>query len=74
MEIEKLNCAVRCDIGGCKNVAEYAIRGERTVKRNQINVCAACARGIYAELSKIYVPKSPDNILTKKKKASEENK
>ncbi len=65
MKIVEQENKVRCDVAGCKNLAEYSIVGEGGNKSQYINVCKDCLQEIHRECSKIFVPKSPTNIFNK---------
>ncbi len=62
--IEQVN-KVRCDVAGCKNLADYSIVGEGGSKSQYINVCKDCLQELHSESGKILVPKSPTNIFNK---------
>ncbi|MGI6701019.1 MAG: hypothetical protein ACOX3U_00905 [Christensenellales bacterium] len=66
MEISKINLIVRCDMGLCGNKAVYSINRRNKILRRNINLCADCARKLYAELGKLFTPKSPENIIKKR--------
>ena len=64
MRIEKIAQSVKCDIASCGKTAVYTVHGGAGLARN-INLCEQCARELYKELSKLFVPKSPQNVVAK---------
>ena len=55
----------KCDVGGCPNIAEYAILESEQNKRSQICFCSNCLKNLYRELGKLFTPKSPRNKFNK---------
>ncbi|HEY8423820.1 MAG TPA: hypothetical protein VIL23_03565 [Clostridia bacterium] len=49
MEIVNLKLKSHCEIGVCKNLAEYAVRAKKLGVRNEIHICKECL----AELNKL---------------------
>lgn len=70
MEIVKINIRVRCDMGMCNKSAVYSIGNKDTMLRRKINLCEDCAMSMYKELSSLFVPKSPPNMIAKKRHRS----
>ena len=69
---ENLNNKIKCDMGGCSNLAVRSFR-KNDNRRLQINLCEQCMREMYEVIGKTIVPKSPDNIINKKLKQRKEN-
>jgi hypothetical protein len=67
MDVKKIKNAVRCDMELCGKLAEYSVGGDKTALKRRINLCGDCARALYGELGKLFVPKSPINVNTKRK-------
>lgn len=65
MRIEKSNTIVKCDIPGCVNFASHRITDSGIDERNQINICDECMKDMHLLLSKILIPKSPENLVKK---------
>ena len=72
MELVKLNVKARCDMGLCKNLAEYSISPAREKahlpwrkEAGGTYICGQCLRDLYAVIGKVLVPKSPDNMIKK---------
>lgn len=61
---------IKCDVGGCRSLADYSVIKEGGSPRNQINLCKECMREMYALFAKESVPESPANILSGKGKRS----
>ena len=57
MEINVCNLKTKCEINGCKNLAEYSVFKQND-KKAGINICKTCATNLYDCLSKICIPKS----------------
>ena len=72
MKIQFIKGNVRCDVGGCARRAKYSFVGERSTRRNQLNICEECAREMYKLLGGEFTPKSPQNVLTRRSKATKE--
>ena len=58
---------VRCDIGKCPNVARYSVMPEGVSPSGYVNLCESCAEELYSALGRLLVPKSPKNMLAKKR-------
>lgn len=56
MQIEKCRVKTKCDMLGCKNLAEYNVLSAS--ERNQLKLCDACAKELYIGLSKLMTPPS----------------
>ncbi len=61
---------IKCDVGGCKSLAEYSVFKEGANPRNYINLCKECMQEMYSLFAKESVPESPANILGTKGKRS----
>ncbi|HEY8443794.1 MAG TPA: hypothetical protein VIL24_03240 [Clostridia bacterium] len=57
MEIVNLKLKSRCEIGVCKNFADFAVRAKRLGIRNEIHICKDCLTELNKLSSKIL--KSP---------------
>jgi len=80
MELIKLNVKARCDMGLCKNIAEYSISSSGAKahlpwrrEAGGTYICRECLNELYAAIGRVLVPKSPDNIIKKAVKRREEN-
>ena len=79
MELIKLNLNVRCDMGLCRNKAEYSIAGAARAhlpwrrEAGGIYICHDCLVKLYETLAKVIVPKSPDNLVKKAIKRREKD-
>ena len=68
MEIVELKLKSRCELGVCKNRAEFAIRAKRLGVRNEIHICKDCLSALNKQSSKILkTPKKPqgEKFITK---------
>jgi len=82
MELVKLNVKARCDMGLCKNIAEYSIapggaKAHVPWRREAggTYICRECLVKLYEAIGKVVVPKSPDNLIKKaiKRREQDEN-
>ena len=80
MELVKMSVKQRCDLGMCKNVAEYAVSpdlaGPRLPWRKEaggLYLCRECMEKLYELFGKEVVPKSPDSLIKKAEKRREQN-
>ena len=66
MEIKSCNLKTKCDIGGCKNLAEYSVVS--TENKSVLNLCSNCVKQLYTALAKVNTPKSIPAPFKKQKK------
>ena len=64
MEIKKISSKLKCEISGCKNLADYSILTTDNSKYN-LNICDHCLREINKLSSKMFTPKSIKNVYQK---------
>ena len=57
MKVEKCTHKVKCDFGGCRNLADYYV-STRGLFKNEFAFCEECLKELYAELAKLFVPKA----------------
>ena len=67
MKIEKITKRLKCDIGGCKNLASFAVVHERGKPYNNLNLCDDCIKKLYAVIGTQLVPESVPSKFSKKK-------
>lgn len=67
MQVRKLGVKTRCEMPTCKNTAAFQFVAENGDSRNSLNLCEDCIRELYGQIGKILTPKSPKNILNKKR-------
>ena len=67
----KLNTTVRCDMGGCDDIATYSFSKGGDI-RTQLNICECCLKEMYESIGKLIVPKGINNMLSKNKKKKED--
>lgn len=58
MTLQKQKARVRCDMGLCKNRADYVIKLNRMGIKSTINVCSDCLNELYSLIGGEIVPKS----------------
>ncbi len=58
MTLQKQKGKVRCDMGSCKNRADYVIKLDRMGIKSTINVCSDCLNELYSLIGGEVVPKS----------------
>ncbi len=64
MEIKNLTAKIKCDLSGCKNVANYSVVTSDNSKHN-LNICNSCLQELHNVISKQITPKSIKNIYQK---------
>lgn len=57
MEITDCKIKTKCEINGCKNLADFAFVKENNTKVG-ICICKSCAKELYENVAKLFVPKS----------------
>lgn len=67
MIIADVKFKVRCEMPNCKQMADIKIEKSGFVRSAGLYLCKDCMNELYVELAKRIVPKSPDNMLNKKK-------
>lgn len=67
MQVQRLNVKTKCEMPLCKKDAAYQFFVEGGDKRNSLNLCEDCVRELYGQIGKLIVPKSPKNVLNKKR-------
>lgn len=70
MKLIKQTRRIKCDVGGCRSLADYSVIKDGSNPRNQINLCKQCMQDMYALFAKEIIPESPANILGSKGKRS----
>lgn len=73
MEIVKIKGRVRCDIGTCKKEAKFAIGGNSVLPNRKVYICEDCMKELYDRISVIITPKSPENLIKKAMKKTNQN-
>ncbi len=68
MEIIANNNRIRCELGGCKNHADHAVKFDRAGIRSRIYVCDKCLHELYSAIGAVIVPKSVETAKRKRKK------
>lgn len=64
MEINKTNAKIKCEIAGCKNLANYSVSTCDSSRYN-FNLCENCLKELYKQFSKVVTPKSIKNVYQK---------
>ncbi|MBR2967474.1 MAG: hypothetical protein IKC35_01690 [Clostridia bacterium] len=67
MQLIKAKHKIKCEMGVCKNTAEYSIKMDRVGIRSQIHVCSDCLNELYKVIGESVIPKS---VETAKKKGA----
>lgn len=68
MKLTKIDRRVKCDLGGCKNIAEYEIIHPHGSGRNRLYVCRECMLNMYKLFAGEVVPESPKTVFSNVKK------
>lgn len=64
MEIKQTKAKIKCEMAGCKNLANYSISSTDNSRYN-FNLCEQCLKELYTQFSKVVTPKSIKNIYQK---------
>ncbi len=70
MEIKNCLFKTKCDILGCKNLADYQILNNG---KSTLNTCKNCTKNLYDALGKIFIPKPVTPPFKKQKKIEVKN-
>ncbi|MFI3229049.1 MAG: hypothetical protein R3Y23_02650 [Bacillota bacterium] len=57
MRLEKIKVKIRCDIGLCKNMADYTIIKDGTPRSHQLYICNECAVALAKSIKDELYPK-----------------
>lgn len=69
MEIKKQPLKLKCDMPGCKNLSMFVMENKTFFGNSKVCFCEECFKNIHAFYAKLTTPKSPINMLNKKKGA-----
>lgn len=64
MQITKANVKIKCDMAGCRNLADYCVVNSDNSRYN-FNICEQCLKDLHKEFSKVLTPKSIKSIYQK---------
>lgn len=70
MEIENCTIKTKCDIQGCKNLADFNILNNKKII---LNLCKNCTNNLYDTLGKKIIPKPVTPPFKKQKKIEVKN-
>lgn len=70
MKIIKQMAKVKCDLGNCKNNAEYSVVPDNVSAREYLNLCAECLEKMHKEMNAVLAPPSIPNIVAKGERLS----
>lgn len=62
---------IKCDVCGCKNLAEYTVSKSGANPKTNLNLCKSCMQELHLLFAKEIVPESPSNILSGKRKGAQ---
>ena len=48
---------IRCDVGNCRNLADFSVAPEGVGAGQYINLCDSCMRRLYGEMGLLLAPK-----------------
>lgn len=57
MKVKDCSYKTKCEINGCKNLADFSIHLKQDAKAG-INICKDCSNKLYSCLGEIVIPKS----------------
>lgn len=67
MQINNCQIKTKCDVFGCKNMAQYSLNNKNE-KKSCLNICESCANSLYNAIGTIVVPQSiPSPYKTQRK-------
>ncbi len=58
MELIKNKYKIRCEMGACKNVADYTVKMNRVGIKSRIHVCSDCLKELYELIGSEIIPQS----------------
>lgn len=64
MEIKRTLTKIKCDMPGCKNLADFTVNSTDNLKHN-FYLCEDCLKKLNKQFSKILTPKSIKNVYQK---------
>ena len=67
MKVIECKTSMRCELGGCKNHANRAIKFDRVGIKNRIYACDKCLNELYTAIGETVVPKSIETAKKNKK-------
>lgn len=70
MEVKNCLIKTKCDILGCKNLAEYCVLNDKKIA---LNLCKNCTEKLHNALSKVLIPKPVTPPFKKQKKIEVKN-
>lgn len=69
MKLIKGTRKIRCEMGACRNLADYTISMNRVGIRSSIHVCNECLKELYGLIGETIIPKSIETaVKTSRKK------
>ena len=67
MEIKKQQFKIKCDMPGCKNLSGFVMENKTFFGNSKVCFCEECIKKIHGFYAKLITPKSPVNMLNKKR-------
>ena len=64
MEINTITNKIKCELPGCKNLAEHSVSCTDNCKHN-FNLCKECLTELHKQFSRVLTPKSIKNVYQK---------
>lgn len=65
MQLIKTKHNIKCEMGVCKNKADFSIKMDRAGIRSQIHICEGCLNELYRLIGESIVPKSVETAKRK---------
>lgn len=69
MKLVKCRYRVKCEMGTCKQDAEYQLEFEQLGTKDALYFCSDCLKKLHEEISNTFAPKSPPNVFGRQFKA-----
>ena len=58
MKLIKTESKNKCELGSCKNTANYAIKLDRLGIKSTLYACKSCLQNLYRTIGEEFIPKS----------------
>ena len=65
---------IRCDVGNCRNLADFSVTPDGVGAGQYINLCQDCMRQLYGEIGLLLAPKGKKTKKTATGEKSEDDK
>lgn len=70
MELKQINKKIKCDVPGCKHIAEYGFVFKKSFLPGNFYLCKECLNEMYSAMGKHVVPQAIEHVYKKSSKGS----